>query len=1105
MRWAAILAIAACMAVATAPSTAVAQSDDAVDLRAYDKAYGLLVFDAGFAFVEHKYFRPVSMREFGIAGIRGLSSVDRNLTFEEDDDVLQLIYLGNLVAETEIPDGNGPGDWARYVVDVIELLRSGVRRFGEADAEELFEAIFDGATATLDSATRYNSASEAAEARANRQGFGGVGLVLDVGFRTAAVAEISIGSPAERAGIRIGDLLTHIDGITINGRSNDQLRDALRGPIDSSVELTMRRPGEEADILSIVRKRIVPSTVTALFDRGIAEIKIERFNRGTAETVENVIEEFQAASDEALRGVIIDLRFNPGGLLIQAAKVANLFLTDGPLSRSVGRVPEAESNFSADGIDMIDGRPIVVLINSRSASASEVLAAALQDRGRAVIVGSSSFGKGSVQSIYPLPNAGDIVMTWSLLRAPSGYFYDRLGVLPNICTSGRGGVEVAGGFSLVSPDPDEVLADIRAEEPAAFRSLLETWRSIDRDTVEDEIVRLRRSCSPARGDHFLDLEIARRILADRGLYLAALSRSSTRPVAADDMLIASERGLIGDGATADLTNLLDNDHDLDGDPIRVVSVNGSPALLGQTIDLASGATIKITADGAIDFNADNISRELAEGEIRTERITYAIADDDGVEAEATLVVSIEGRNDEPQAGSDTGAVDEDSVLEAASADGLLANDADPENDPLTVVAVNGDDELVGQAFTLPSGAQLTVQADGSYRFDPAGAFDHLADGRLEFTGFNYEVADDQDARATGTVMIEIAGRNDRPLAVADEILVGEDTPQEFTATFGVLSNDTDPDGDHLTIVAVNGEADAVGAQVTLGRGLAVILSDDGSLAIDPQDKFNELALSETVIETLNYTVRDAGGEEAGATVTFVIEGLNDNPVAADDAAETDQHLVLEITKERLLANDQDIDGDILSLIAINDAAVTPGAVFETELGAAVTVGEDGGLRYDPRDSEELAALTPGSIVEDRFSYTVSDALGATGGAHVNITVVARPPATVARGNHFDLSASAVLRVSAEFGLLADDPGQTGALAEVSEIAGSEDNIGRVVETQAGALLTIGRDGTVVYDPNGAFDDLAESQRATEEISYAVIDAHGVRTVGQVVFEITGAG
>lgn len=1078
-----IAGIGAALVAALDVEPALAQTGGSREVRAYDREFGFLVLNAGFGFVERKFVEQISMLDFTLAALRGLSVIDRSLTIVDEGPEIEVIYLGETVGKFEKPEDNDPTAWATLTVNAIGLLRQDVRRFGNADSETIFEAIFDGGTTVLDSPSRYSSAVEAIDLRANRRGFQGIGLILKTGIRTAQIVSIVPESPAELAGIRVGDRVFSIDGARVRGWSDRQLRDKLRGEADSSIELTLRRRNGVQETLSLERAPIVPPSVKLAFENGLADITIEVFNRGTSNSVEQILEALVAGEDEPLLGVVLDLRFNPGGLLAQSADVADLFLDGGVIATTDGRASEATSEFIASAGDIIDGVPLVVLINARSASASEVLAVALQDRGRAVIVGSNSFGKGSVQSVYPLPNSGDLIVTWSLLRAPSGYVYNGLGVIPNICTSGQGGVTIAGGLSLTPPDPQAILSRFRAQDPQIFRSVLDAWRHVVGGEDEDEILSLRRVCAPVRGDHNVDLDVAHNLLLDLELYADALDLSGTTPVAADDSLVAIE-----DGMPVELASVLANDSDLDGDLLSVTKVNGVSGLVGQSIPLASGAVITIFADGRAVLDPTGVSQELSVNDRLTDSLTYSAGDGEGGESVATITVSIEGRNDLPVAASDAVRVDEDLAVEISAAEGLLANDFDADDVSLEIVAINNENDLVGASIDLPSGAKLSVQADGSFVYDPANRFEALGDRDSATDEFSYTVSDGSGGLAIGMVEIVIFGINDAPNAVADEISFSANERLVLGGGDGVLANDSDAEAGSLQVVALNGVASDVGVEIVLVTGLMVTLSADGSLVVDPRGQFDEMAAGDVLVERLEYTVRDADGAEAVATIDLFIEGVNDAPVAGDDVAETDRATVLNIARSGLLANDTDIDGDALQVIMINGSPIGETGSVATELGAVLQVTAEGDLIYNPALSVQLASLSPVDTVEDGFTYTIADINGATAIGHVTIFISGLDEA---------IGDDDLIVTTQDSATVID------VLSWVSDPDGDRLSISGLTPTTEGVILAIDEFGRVVYDPNGRFDTLAEGEIEIDTFIYEVSDGRGGVAEATVLVTVIG--
>ena len=288
----------------------------------------------------------------------------------------------------------------------------------------------------------------------------------------------------------------------------------LRGNVGSRVLLRyVDAQTNRQKTRSIERSRVILPTVRTKIHHNILHVTISGFNNRTSG---HLVRALKAAMDRhkaPLDGILLDLRNNPGGLLIQAVKVADLFLKNGRIVSTRGRHPNSVRDYDAHGADITNGLPIVVLINGRSASASEIVAAALQDHERAVVIGSGSFGKGTVQTISRLPNSGEITLTWSRFVAPSGYSLHDLGVSPSVCTSGRhGGV---GG-----------LVDTALRGVTETYERMERWRSV---SIEDSSNReaLRRLCPAARDRRDLEVRLGEYLLEHPDEYQQLLAVAPT--------------------------------------------------------------------------------------------------------------------------------------------------------------------------------------------------------------------------------------------------------------------------------------------------------------------------------------------------------------------------------------------------------------------------------------------------------------------------------------------------------------------------------------------------------------------------------------------------
>jgi carboxyl-terminal processing protease len=240
-------------------------------------------------------------------------------------------------------------------------------------------------------------------------------------------------TPAHRAGIQAGDVITHINSEPVLGMSLAEAVERMRGPVDTSIALTLRRPGQDEPIdVSMARAVITISPVRWTAETDVGYVRITTFNEQTEAKLREAIEALESDLGDKMKGVVVDLRNNPGGLLEQAVQVADTFLDRGEIVSTRGRRTDSIQRFNARQGDLLGGRPMVVLINGGSASASEIVAGALQDHDRAIVMGTPSFGKGSVQTIMPLPGHGAIRLTTARYFTPAGTSIQAKGITPDI-------------------------------------------------------------------------------------------------------------------------------------------------------------------------------------------------------------------------------------------------------------------------------------------------------------------------------------------------------------------------------------------------------------------------------------------------------------------------------------------------------------------------------------------------------------------------------------------------------------------------------------------------------------------------------------------------
>lgn len=483
-----------------------------------------VLFAQGYDFIRHDYIDPVDTDRVALAGLAKLSTIDPGLAIETGaDGILVLRKDGGVVRRVSRPGEDDTGAWGAATAMLIQAAASASPQVAAIPEDKLQQRVFDGMTGALDKYSRYLGPDTARDQRAAREGFGGIGITLDFVGDEVRVASVVRDAPADRAGIRVDDRLYRIDGAPASEISRPELIRRLRGPVNSHLALEVKRPGDgdgrAPRAVSLRRAFIVPPTVTASREEGgIAVLRISTFGDHTTQQLTEEIEKLTAAAAPSrLKGFVLDLRGNPGGVLDQAIAVADLFLDHGPILTTRGRRYESTREFTARPGDIAAGLPIVVLVNGGSASSSEIVAAALQDSGRAVVVGTSSYGKGTMQNVERLPNDGDLLITTAKLIAPLGYSLNEHGVVPTVCTSG------------LDDDASSVTRAIRQGTVAAAAG---STASRPRPTLDDAAwTELRRGCPGQLGDHQIELAVAKRLLADGRLYAQALHPAPAAVVA----------------------------------------------------------------------------------------------------------------------------------------------------------------------------------------------------------------------------------------------------------------------------------------------------------------------------------------------------------------------------------------------------------------------------------------------------------------------------------------------------------------------------------------------------------------------------------------------
>ena len=360
--------------------------------------------------------------------------------------------------------------------DIFERIRS--QYVEEVDESELIDAAINGMLTSLDPHSSYLSPDDAADMRVQTRGeFGGLGIEVPQEEGFVKVVAPMDGPPADEAGVEAGDFITHVDGESVLGLTLNDAVDMMRGPVGSEIVITVVREGEaEPFDISIIRDTIKLTAVRARTERDAVVLRVTTFNDQTFRNLESGLNEQieEAGGKDSVSGIVLDLRNNPGGLLNQAIKVSDAFLDKGEIVSTRGRDPQDGERFNATEGDLAEGLPMVVLINGGSASASEIVAGALQDHRRAIVVGTKSFGKGSVQTVMPLRGDGAMRLTTARYYTPSGRSIQALGVSPDIFVE----------------QPRLAEVDEEEEETRTRRSEAELRGRLDNDSLSEEEMRM---------------------------------------------------------------------------------------------------------------------------------------------------------------------------------------------------------------------------------------------------------------------------------------------------------------------------------------------------------------------------------------------------------------------------------------------------------------------------------------------------------------------------------------------------------------------------------------------------------------------------------------
>jgi VCBS repeat-containing protein len=525
--------------------------------------------------------------------------------------------------------------------------------------------------------------------------------------------------------------------------------------------------------------------------------------------------------------------------------------------------------------------------------------------------------------------------------------------------------------------------------------------------------------------------------------------------------VADSFGTINEDTSATVT-VKSNDSDVDGNPLTITQVNGTAIVAGGASVTVTNGTVALSADG------NTLTFMPSANYNGPASYTYTISDGQGGTATATVSGTVAAVNDAPDAIDDSFTTNEDTSVSIS----VKSNDTDIEGNPLTVTHVNGTAITAGGAAVAVTNGTVSLNAAGTQlSFTPS----------LNYNGpasFTYTVNDGAGGTDTATVSGTVMAINDPPVAMNDSFTTNEDT----AVTLLALTNDSDIDGNPLSITQVNGAAIiAGGAAVPVTNGTVSLNAAATQLTFTPAANYNGLA-------SFTYTISDGAGGTATATISGTVNAVNDPPVAANDSFSTAEDTAVTISVK---ANDTDVDGNPLTITQVNGLAITAG-------GAAVAV-TNGTVSLNAAGTQLIFTPATNYNGPASFTYTISDGAGGTATANVSGSVggVNDLPAAVADTNTTTENANATGNV------LTNDSDLDGDTLTVSMVNGAAGNVGAATTGTNGGSFTIQSNGSYVFNPGTAFDDVAVGQTRSTSVTYEVSDGNGGTASTTVTVTVTG--
>ena len=488
---------------------------------AFGTATAASVWGPALDYIAPRSLEPIGIPQMTIWGLQGLTALDPDLNATLQDGQIRLYSPDQLLIAVPAPAPNDAKAWGDAAAAAAAAGYAASPALQQAGTQGLIGSFFDELFNHFDVYSRYEPPLQAAQDQLMITGIAGAGLTLGQQGDNVVITDVAADSPASEAGLGPGIQVIAIDGRPTYPGELTNLNANLNGILGSTLTLRVTDPAGGAPPSDVVLTRafvppqtVFPESFTAQpAAENLLALKITAFNKGTSDQFSAALVAGLAESP-APAGLILDLRGNRGGVLRQAVLTADTLLPSGTIVIASGRDPDADQRFTAQGSDITSGMPIVVLVDGQTASAAEILAAALADNRRAVVVGSSTLGKGLVQAVTALPDGGELFVTWSRVLAPRGWPLQSLGVIPQICTS-LGPAQLSAQLKALRQGNNLMAPSVAASR--AGRAPMPI----------DQILNIRNTC-PADIGGDSDISAARFLLGSPAAYQAALLPQATQ-------------------------------------------------------------------------------------------------------------------------------------------------------------------------------------------------------------------------------------------------------------------------------------------------------------------------------------------------------------------------------------------------------------------------------------------------------------------------------------------------------------------------------------------------------------------------------------------------